>query len=77
MTTAKETYWYKQATKFSERSNSLHTQLCEARKALRDLLDHYTRLVESGDAGNWDCEKEPQVIAARAVLRTPDRESAP
>jgi hypothetical protein len=37
-------------------------------EALKALLDHYTLMVESGDAGNWDAEREPQVIAARAAL---------
>jgi pimeloyl-ACP methyl ester carboxylesterase len=37
--------------------------------ALRDLLDRYVSLVESGDAGHWDAEEEPVVIAARAALR--------
>lgn len=38
-------------------------------KALEGLLDHYVQLVNSGDAGNWDPEKEPVVIAARHALR--------
>ncbi len=37
-------------------------------RALNDMLDHYTRLVNSGDCGNWDCEDEPQVQQARAAL---------
>lgn len=37
--------------------------------ALENLLDHYISLVESGDAGNWDPEKEKQVIDARKALR--------
>lgn len=36
--------------------------------ALDALLQHYVRLVESGDAGFWDAETEPEVIAARALL---------
>jgi hypothetical protein len=36
--------------------------------ALEGLLTHYVTLVESGDAGSWDAEKEPQVIAARAAI---------
>lgn len=38
-------------------------------KALRELLDHYVGLVNSGDAGNWDPEKEGEVAQARAALR--------
>ena len=41
-------------------------------EALRGILNHYVRLVESGDAGNWDAEKEPEVIAAREALSAHD-----
>jgi hypothetical protein len=37
-------------------------------KALEDLLEHYTRLVNCGDCGLWDPETEPEVIAARVAL---------
>jgi hypothetical protein len=40
----------------------------EARAALRGLLTRYVNMVESGDCGFWDAEKEPEVIAARAAL---------
>lgn len=36
--------------------------------ALSDLLNHYVKLVESGDAGFWDAEQEPEVITARAAI---------
>ncbi len=36
--------------------------------ALLGMVDMYVQLVESGDAGFWDAEKVPQVIAARAAL---------
>lgn len=36
--------------------------------ALRDLLERYVGLINSGDAGFWDPEGEPEVIAARAAL---------
>ena len=38
------------------------------REALQALLDRYTSLVNCGDCGNWDPEKEPCVVAARAAL---------
>jgi hypothetical protein len=38
------------------------------RAALEKLLDHYTALINSGDAGFWDPEEEPEVIEARAAL---------
>ena len=41
------------------------------RLALDALLQRYVALVNSGDAGNWDCEAEPVVIAARAALSAP------
>ena len=37
-------------------------------KALTGMLERYVSLVNSGDAGHWDCETEPEVIAARAAL---------
>jgi hypothetical protein len=40
----------------------------ETRSALIALLDRYTGLVNSGDAGNWNPEDEPEVIAARAAI---------
>ena len=36
--------------------------------ALEGMLNRYVELVESGDAGKWDAEAEPDVIAARAIL---------
>jgi hypothetical protein len=35
--------------------------------ALQSLLDRYLELANSGDAGFWDPEEEPEVIAARAA----------
>lgn len=32
------------------------------------MTDHYCSLVNSGDAGNWDCENEPVVIQSRATV---------
>ena len=37
-------------------------------EALQAMLDRYLRLVNSGDAGDWDPEDEYCVIAARAAL---------
>jgi hypothetical protein len=51
-----------------ENNGSVRPTPPEVTGALRDLLDHYTRLVNSGDAGNWNPEQEPVVIAARAAL---------
>lgn len=41
------------------------------RESLQGLLDHYVRLIVSGDAGHWDPEAEPVVIAARAAMARP------
>jgi len=49
-----------------------HTE--QMREALAGLLARYVGLVESGDAGNWDAEEEPEVIAARAALTAPAAE---
>lgn len=38
-------------------------------EALQTFVSQYVDLVESGDAGFWDAEKEPKVIAARAALQ--------
>jgi hypothetical protein len=40
----------------------------ELLEALRFILDRYVQLVNSGDAGFWDPEKEPQVIQSRAAM---------
>lgn len=36
--------------------------------ALQALLNRYVELVNWGDCGSWDPEKEDEVIAARAAL---------
>lgn len=38
------------------------------RKALQDLLKCYVDLANSGDCGDWDPEKDKEVIQARAAL---------
>ena len=49
----------------------------ELKQALEALLDRYTGLVNSGDAGNWNPETEAEVIAARTALaRTQQPEQA-
>lgn len=58
--------------------NWLHGDVCECEpvedltgdlcKALDGLLERYVELINSGDAGFWDPEKEKEVIAARAAL---------
>ena len=42
------------------------------RKALEHMLARYIELVDSGDCGFWDHEKESQVIAASAALKGED-----
>ena len=44
------------------------------RAALEALLERYTGLVNSGDCGNWDCEQENEVIAAREALKQSEKE---
>lgn len=40
----------------------------ELAEALDCLLTTYVEMVNSGDCGFWDAEKQPEVIAARAAL---------
>lgn len=35
---------------------------------IQALLENHTRLVASGDCGNWDVETEPEVVQARAAI---------
>jgi hypothetical protein len=42
-------------------------------EALETFVAEYVALVNSGDAGFWDPETEPKVIAARAALASVDR----
>lgn len=37
-------------------------------RAASAMLERYVRLVESGDAGNWDAETEEEVIELRKAL---------
>lgn len=38
--------------------------------ALRNITERYCDLVNSGDAGHWNPEKEKEVIAARKAMET-------
>lgn len=40
----------------------------ELQEALETFVEEYTEMVNSGDCGFWDPEKEDKVIAARAAL---------
>lgn len=35
---------------------------------LSDMTEHYVQLAGCGDCGNWDPEKESEVIAARRMI---------
>lgn len=37
-------------------------------KALKGMLDMYVQMVESGDCGFWNAEKDKEVIVARKAL---------
>ena len=50
------------------RITALEAENERMRAALRGITEHYIQLVNSGDAGSWDGEKEPEVIAARQAL---------
>jgi len=45
-------------------------EVARLKQALQGLLERYTSLVNCGDCGNWDCETEIEVIAAREALGT-------
>jgi hypothetical protein len=60
----------------SEANARLIAAAPELLEALKDLLDHYTSLVNSGDAGNWDAETEGEVIATRAAIAKAEGETA-
>jgi len=46
-------------------------QNAELRAALEGVTRLYVQLVDSGDAGNWNADAEPGIIAARSLLATP------
>jgi hypothetical protein len=48
----------------------------ELLEALNAMINHYTSLINSGDAGNWDPEEESEVIAARAAIAKAQGETA-
>ena len=43
--------------------------------ALKAFLDMYLSGANSGDWGNWDAEKDPEVIAARAAIAKAEGQS--
>jgi hypothetical protein len=52
----------------AEAISSLLNLLREARGAMLGVTDHYCRLVDSGEAGFWNPNKESEVVAARYVI---------
>ncbi len=69
-----------------EAFSSLRAELAQAKERVRGIeerdrslreaaslvMHRYLSLVNSGDAGNWDPEKEPEVIALRTALARKD-----
>ena len=47
----------------------LQGQVETLKAGLEAMMLRYLELVNSGDCGNWDPEKEPEVRAARALLK--------
>lgn len=52
----------------SDHTDAIAAQRDELLAALEGMLDRYVSLANSGDAGNWDCEEEDEVIAARQAI---------
>lgn len=48
--------------------NELAVKNAELRTALEGMLSTYIRLIESGDAGNWDPHEEAVVIQSKSAL---------
>lgn len=44
------------------------TILRDMSDCLEDMTNHYAELANSGDCGNWNPEKESEVIAARRMI---------
>lgn len=59
------------AARVAERFREKCAELASARKTLAAMTELYCELANSGDAGFWDPEKVPEVIAARSVLSPP------
>lgn len=60
----------------AEESDPSHASLVEEverlRTALTTFVDEYVEMVNSGDCGFWDPEKEDKVVAARKALERPN-----
>lgn len=54
--------------KEAEQLSALFKSAPQLLEALETFTDEYVALVNSGDCGFWDPEKEKKVIAARATL---------
>lgn len=58
-----------QVDTLSDRANAAESRLATVTAALKGVLGLYVSVVNSGDAGWWDAEKDLEVIAARAALK--------
>lgn len=61
-------YGLAEAAYLREQCDDLKALVRELRGVLEAHLKSYVDLIESGDCGRWDAEKEPEVIAARKAL---------
>lgn len=60
---------HNQAHRMREHHDELAKGMAKLYPAAKAMLDHYVRLVESGDAGHWDPQDEDVVATLGDVLK--------
>ncbi len=58
------------------RAQATEADVARLKDAASAFLERYVGLINSGDAGFWDPEEEPEVIALRAALASQGSEAA-
>lgn len=65
----KQEYWGDWSQREAVANAHLIAAAPELLVALEAMVVHYTAMINSGDAGNWNPETDDEVIAARAAIR--------